>query len=85
MTLNNITNRTNVCKSSLNPVWTDNTFKFEVDDETLQDETLIVKVDITTLSFLVSSSHTIDVTTAPLTSQLVTYVTTFPLTSLLAI
>eukprot|EP00047_Mylnosiga_fluctuans_P022644 m.123782 g.123782 ORF g.123782 m.123782 type:complete len:930 (+) comp9335_c0_seq5:57-2846(+) len=36
--------KSSVCPKSLNPEWSDAYFRFEVDDEALQDETLIVKV-----------------------------------------
>ena len=36
--------KTDVCRKSLNPQWDSDWFKFEVDDEELQEEVLQVKV-----------------------------------------
>ena len=44
--LGNTLYKTDVCRKSLNPQWDSEWFKFEVDDEELQQENLQVKVCI---------------------------------------
>lgn len=41
--------KTEVCKRSLNPHWNSEWFKFEVEDEVLQDEPLELRLDRCTL------------------------------------
>ena len=42
--LGNTVYKTEVCKKSLNPVWNSDWYRFEVDDEELQEETLQLRV-----------------------------------------
>nr|XP_047130969.1 C2 domain-containing protein 5 isoform X3 [Hydra vulgaris] len=51
--IGNVVYKTDVCRKSLNPQWDSEWFKFEVDDEELQEEYLQVKV----LDYDVYSSH----------------------------
>ncbi|XP_066911798.1 C2 domain-containing protein 5-like [Clytia hemisphaerica] len=51
--LGNTTYKTEVCRKSLNPRWNSDWFKFEVDDEEIQEEYLQIKV----LDYDVYSSH----------------------------
>ncbi|EDO47590.1 predicted protein [Nematostella vectensis] len=42
--LGNVMNKTEVCKKTLNPQWDSEWFRFEVDDEELQDEPLQIRI-----------------------------------------